>query len=33
VAQALEIIDECHQRWVRLKSGLERNAGGFYISP
>lgn len=32
-AEAYAIIDECHQRWLRLKSGLEPNADGFYISP
>ena len=32
VAEAQEIIDECHQRWVRLKSGLAK-AEGFYVTP
>ena len=32
-AEALAVIDECHQRWVRLKSGLQQNNYGFYISP
>jgi len=30
-SEALAIIDECHQRWVRLKSGLTDNSDGFYI--
>ena len=31
-AEAVAIIDECHQRWLRLKSGLQPNTYGFYIS-
>lgn len=30
-ADALEIIDACHQRWVRLQSGLAGSDHGFYL--
>lgn len=29
--EALEIIEECHQRWVRLQSGLAGSDHGFYL--
>ena len=32
-AEAVAIINECNDRWVRLKSGQSMNKDQFYISP